>query len=382
MKMLAILCSLLTAISLHADTEAFVPVNGPVPAGLNPFSVTYSQSGRFAAAANYYSNNVSLYSVREKTGAFVIIDTVPVGSNPTFVAFSPEDKFAAVANSDSGGVNDGISVFKINQKTGLWLPIQTIDSAETLYPYSLAYSPNGKFLAVTNYNAALGFVSMYKVNKSGMLTLAYTQNNLLGPDVVVFSPDGRFLAVSNYDDASVSIFKINQDSGALAEIASSPFPVEVRPEMIAYQHDGAFVAIANTGSDSVSVYKVNKDTGELSDLQTIPSFNTRPFFVSFSKKDKLAAVGSFDTPGSAVIFCVDNGVWSASPVQTITNLPEDPRSIAFSPCEDFAAIGVFGQNLSPGFIQLYEVHESACSDTSDSSSSSSSSSHLDSWSSF
>ena len=374
MTFAALVCILLTTFSLQASSVPLAPVNGPVSTGIAPSMVTYHPSGKFAAAPNWISNNVSIYRVHEKTGAFELIDTVATGNTPAFIAFSPNGKFAAVTNSDEGGPQDSIFIYKIDHKTGVWTPLQVTASQQSATPFGLAYSPDGKLLAVANLSGST--ISLYRVAESGIITLCSQTSNLIGPNVPDFSPDGRFLAVTNRTGSSVSVYKVNEQTGTLSEITGegSPYPVGSNPVGVTYQHDGKFIAIANYFSNTVTVYQVNKVTGALTQPQEIQSGNFFPFFVTFSNHEKFAAVGSNAVSGHATVFCVQDGIWSLSPTQI---LPTEisPRMLAFSPCQSFAALSIVQAvpGAAPGAIQIFEVDESACSDSSSSSTSSSTS---------
>ena len=69
---------------------------------------------KFAYVANYTSNDVSVYTINQATGALTAGTSVAAGTNPFSVTVDPTGKFAYVANNGSNNV----SVYTINQTTG------------------------------------------------------------------------------------------------------------------------------------------------------------------------------------------------------------------------------------------------------------------------
>jgi 6-phosphogluconolactonase (cycloisomerase 2 family) len=61
-------------------------VGSPLIAGTAPESVTVDSSGRFAYVANAESNNISVYTIDQTTGALTAVGTpVAAGTNPISV---------------------------------------------------------------------------------------------------------------------------------------------------------------------------------------------------------------------------------------------------------------------------------------------------------
>jgi YVTN family beta-propeller protein len=89
-------------------------------------------SGKFAYAANYGDNTISVYTIDQTTGALTAVGTaVAAGTGPTSVTVDPSGKFAYAANYGS----NTISVYTIDQTTGA-LTAGTAVAAGT-NPYSV-----------------------------------------------------------------------------------------------------------------------------------------------------------------------------------------------------------------------------------------------------
>jgi DNA-binding beta-propeller fold protein YncE len=75
---------------------------------------------------------------------------------------------------------------------------------------------------------------------------------------VAFSHNGELLATSNQSDDTVSVFMVNQTTGALTQ--GSPFATGLGPVSVAFSPGGGLLATANFGG-GVSIFSVNQTTG-------------------------------------------------------------------------------------------------------------------------
>jgi 6-phosphogluconolactonase len=82
------------------------------------------------------------------------------------------------------------------------------------------------------------------------------------------SDSGAFVYVTNRDSDTLSVFAVDQDSGALAEINGSPFAARDGPRAIEFS--GKFAFVANRFEDTVSVFEVDTATGALSEIAGSP----------------------------------------------------------------------------------------------------------------
>jgi hypothetical protein len=90
---------------------------------------------------------------------------LPAGANPLAVAFSPDGKWLAVANS---GANT-LSVFSVGANGGL-TPVSGSPIATGKNPVSVAFHPSAPFIAVAN--AVGNSVSMYVITGGGIVSAA------------------------------------------------------------------------------------------------------------------------------------------------------------------------------------------------------------------
>jgi 6-phosphogluconolactonase len=126
---------------------------------------------------------------------------------------------------------------------------------EGLSPSGLALAPSKKYLYVVNSFA--NTISIFNVNSDGTLSLSGAPTPAgAGPDAAVIDPSGQYLLVTNnFGDnnaGSVSVFTMDSTTGALSEVAGSPFFANVNPTEIAFTHSGNFVYVTNPGIGMVT----------------------------------------------------------------------------------------------------------------------------------
>ena len=260
----------------------FVQVPGsPFPAGRGPFSLAFSPSGRLLAVANRgryrgLAYSLSVFSVDQRTGALTQVPGSPfrAGSGPYSVVFSPDGGMLAVANVSGHSV----SVFSVDQTTGALTQVKGSPFPTTGGP--VAFSPDGGLLATPN--TVGDSASVFSVDqRTGTLTPVPGSPFQLGigsrPQSLAFSPVGGLLAIANNGEAlstgnvgpSVSVFSVDQRTGALTPVPGTPFPTGPGPYAVAFNRAGTLLAVSKL-DNAVSVFSVDPMTGALSQVQGSP----------------------------------------------------------------------------------------------------------------
>ena len=80
---------------------------------------------------------------------------------------------------------------------------------------------------------------------------------------------GHFLYVANNGSNNVSVFAIDQATGALTQIAGSPFAAGEAPLAIEIDDAGRLMYVPNSLSKTVTVYSLDSATGKLTTMQTL-----------------------------------------------------------------------------------------------------------------
>lgn len=278
-----------TTYSVDPTTGALTPITGSlatssVPTQLTPTDIAYSPDGNFASVTNRGSNAITIYKVDPTTGALTPINgtvansSFPTQSGPVAVEYSPDGAFAAVVNQDSNTVTS----YRVDPNTGAFTPstgfIGSSSTPTQASPADIAYSPDGTFAAVVNRDS--NTVTVYRVNQTtGLLTpitgsLATSSfPTQLSPRAIRFSPDGNFVAVTNFGSDTVTIYLINKETGELTPVndslVNSSFPTQKGPIAISFSPDGNFVSVVNNDSNTVTIYRTN-----ISNVVANPTFAT------------------------------------------------------------------------------------------------------------
>ena len=137
---------------------------GTVPAGAAPEGITVHPSGRFAYVANRGTNDVSVYTIDERSGVLREQGRVAAGAAPLAITVHPSGRFVYAVNHDDGTV----SQFAVDAMTG-WLTPQGDVAAHT-HPYALAFEPTGQFAYAVNISS--NDLAVYTADRlTGLLTL-------------------------------------------------------------------------------------------------------------------------------------------------------------------------------------------------------------------
>jgi 6-phosphogluconolactonase (cycloisomerase 2 family) len=195
--------------------------------------------------------------------------------------------------------NGSISAFSLNASTGVLTPVNGSPFSASDTGDLAAADPAGKFLflvvpglGIYAYTIDQNTGALTQVSGSPFKTTSIDSAELRQP---VVDPSGSFLYVAVLDSCgdgcagAISAFKINTD-GSLTEIAGSPFKTDYGAIGIAVHPSGHFVYSINSSNcckttDTVSVFQVNATSGALTEVAgspfALPGAVTSGFFAEF-----------------------------------------------------------------------------------------------------
>jgi 6-phosphogluconolactonase len=183
------------------------------------------------------------------------------------LAFSPDGQFLVVTER----VANNIDVFHI-QPDGTLSPI-VVNPNPAPGTFSVAFAPNGAAIVSETGPAGVtngSTISSYKVNANGTLTaITHTLATLAAGNCWdAITPDGRWVYVSNSGSDNISGFNIAKD-GSLTPIAGTVLgnnPSGSHNVDIAVSTDGGFVYTINSQSGNIGVFAINQQDGSLTSL--------------------------------------------------------------------------------------------------------------------
>ncbi|WP_169314399.1 lactonase family protein [Turneriella parva] len=165
------------------------------------------------------------------------------------------------------------------------------------------------------YTANIGTnnISAFSINSGGSLAFLANYNAGNSCRFVTVHPGGRYIYAANHGSSNISILEINQTTGALTTLVSSPAATATNPYSLAIDPQGRFLFVGheNTTVAAVSAYTVNAATGELT--QVVGS----PFTV--------ASAPAIASPASVHVDFTGQFLYAGS-----TQSAPEPNSLAFS----------------------------------------------------
>jgi 6-phosphogluconolactonase len=193
-----------------------------------PLQVAIVPSGAFLYTSNLGDSTISGFSVDGSTGALTPIAGSPFPypyGEPDGLVVHPSGKFLyAVAPFPSGIGPRGVGEFNIDQTSGALSPMQSSPAAfagasVTPGPYSIAQTPNGKYLYVLGSSAGKIYEFSIDTNTGFLTPLAgspYDQELILYASDLTVDPSGKFLYYSSENLADLDILQIDGTTGALS----------------------------------------------------------------------------------------------------------------------------------------------------------------------
>lgn len=303
--------------------------------------------------ASTTTNLVSTFVINTDTGALTAGPGYGIltGRNtlPAAMVADPSGRFLYVADQYGcapfpGGPNPGcVSVFAIDRASGALsavpgspFPVGSTATVEPEEPKAVAVDAAGKYLYVAGHRQQ-GNVSAFAINPtSGALTQiagSPFQTGLYSGDVAV-DPLGFLYVVNAYDSlagtkgGTVAAFAIDPSTGALKAVAGSPFPTGLNSSELVKDPSGRFLYVANTGHGDISAFTVNSSSGTLTPVAGSPfPVDGQPAAMAVDRSGKFLYVTSSSgfTPVPLLAFSIDDSTGA------LKRISGSPYSVGFSP---------------------------------------------------
>jgi len=135
----------------------------------------------------------------------------------------------------------------------------------------------------------------------------------IGNVVVNCTQAGRFAYVVNMTANTISAYSIDAGTGALTQIAGSPFAsTGTTPVAAVVDPNGSFLYVANNGSNNISVYSIDDSSGALTSAGEPIDAGNGPFAILVDPADQFLYVAN-TTDNTISVFAVNgsSGVPSA-----------------------------------------------------------------------
>nr|WP_161501352.1 beta-propeller fold lactonase family protein [Rhodopirellula sp. SM50] len=209
------------------------------------------------------------------TGELTVVDSVEgaVSDNSAFdrirsVAISPDGEYLFTA----GMYSDTVSVYRIDDSTGLLQPIQELrqgfDGVDGLdYPDLVQVTPDGAQLFVHSYFKSR--LTVYDITPgSGRLVESQSFPGIGSSTDIEFSPDGEFVYCSSASGGSNKVYIFKRVAGQWTQQPTASVGL-LTPRDLEISADGRFVYVADNGISKIVVLSRDSQTGELTSHQVL-----------------------------------------------------------------------------------------------------------------
>jgi len=167
----------------------------------------------------------------------------------------------------------------------------------------------------------------------------------------------KFAYVADECSNGIWAFTIDAQTGALAQVAGSPFPGDLAPSSVTVSPSGKFVYAANpVGPGDVSGYAIDAATGALSPVPGSPfsaGFRTSSMAVDPFGRFAYVTIIPFAGSGSVMAYTVNTGTGALTPVSgPPVAAGGSPVSVTIDPTGRFAYVA----NMSSDNISAYTIN--------------------------
>ena len=193
------------------------------------------------------------------------------------LAFSPDGRFLVVTEK----ATNLLDVFPVNADGTLGERVTTTSAGPGLF--AVVFAPNGAAIASeTGAAGGLSAISSYAVSPNGSLTPITSSLSTAGAATCwqAVTPDGRFVYSSNSATATISGFAIGNDGSltALAGTVVATLAPGAANLDVAISSDGQYLQTLNSRAGTVSTFHINQDgtltfVGEINGVTANAGFN-------------------------------------------------------------------------------------------------------------
>jgi 6-phosphogluconolactonase len=254
--------------------------NGPLADGMA--NIATDRSGKFLFSASYGGNKVAINPIQGDGIVQAPKEVIPTGLNAHAFLPAPDNRFVFATNLGS----DQILSFRFDAATGALSPNDpaAIKVAEKNGPRHFVFHPNGKFVYLVNELSANLLVFAYDATHGSWQQIQQASALPQGFDGkpwaadIHLTGDGRFLYASERGSSTIAAFKVDSVSGQVTAIGS--VPTEKQPRGFAIDPSGHVLAAVGEVSNGMSVYAIDQASGALKLLQSYP-VGKKPNWVEF-----------------------------------------------------------------------------------------------------
>ena len=226
------------------------------PTNPRPVALALHPSTNFLYVVNTTSNTVAGFGIDHTAGILTPVGSalapVSTGPSPVAVGANAGGQFLFVLNQGDAS----ISVYSIDAARGILTQAGSpFPTGITTTVQAMAVSPTAQFLYVLS-GTAPSTISVFSIGSNGSLAAggAFTAAPTSTITGMTIDSKGQFMYAADSANNNVVSLSIAA-SGALTEVAGSPFTAGTQPVAVAVDSTGTLVYVSNSGSNNVSAFK-------------------------------------------------------------------------------------------------------------------------------
>lgn len=220
-----------------------------IPVGRNAHSIRIDGSNRFVFVPALGTDQIFQFLFDAKSGRLQsntpAVVLMKPATGPRHFIFSQDNRFAYVLSELLGTV----TTFALDQNSGL---LTEVSSASAL-PADTRLKPGAPRVPVGSSNGA---------------PPRNTDNDIWAADIHM-TPNGRFLYISERTGSTLEAFSVDGAGGHLVRVGSTP--TEKQPRGFAIDPSGGYLVASGEKSETISVYAIDQSSGALSFLNQYPA---------------------------------------------------------------------------------------------------------------
>lgn len=271
----------------------------------NPSFLALNAAGTRLYSVHGDRSEATSYTIDPDTGRIAVLNRQPTGGyNPIHLAFDASGRFLVVSNYGS----DSIAVLPI-RRDGSLAPYPTLTTVaaplgphrgeqKNVRPHHNPLDPQGRFFYLPCKGSDC--VIFYRHDKRrGVLVEAgrVAARPGAGPRHIDFHPTKALAYVINELDSTVTTYRRDRASGALAPLQTVPstpsgFTGYSTGAEIWVDRAGRNVYVSNRGHDSIGVFGIDATTGTLSPRQWVPTKGSVARFFAFDPAGRFLHVAN------------------------------------------------------------------------------------------
>lgn len=347
-------------------TSGVLTSAGAVAAGSKPQAFQIEATGRFAYAAAPDSSELYTYTIDQATGALTEVanSRVAIGTALGGMTLERNGRYLYLFNPTPGT----ISAFAIDASTGVLTALTGSPFSAGANAAFAAMHPNGRFIyvkhSVPTQTSASGLTVFAIDASSGALSeiAGSPFDTGANPIATSFDSTGRYLfaghlLVSGAPEFNVRAYTVDATTGALSDIAGSPFATGSYPSAVAVDPSRKYLYVTNQLSNQLTAYRIENGSGELTQLQGAPAnAGSTPTFISVAEDTTPLQLQSkfvyvLDLIGNTVRSFTIDADGMLSPGATPLTLANSPSSITLDPKNHYAYV----TNFTDDTVGIYSV---------------------------